>query len=302
MRAPLLTILIGAVLAGCVQTPAAQVSPASVEDEALQAALADHPQFCDSEDVCDFWDDEYHQYVVYDLDATVIDVVILPPFGMSTPDQIATSRLAVQAWRDGIMAMGAEWFLAGFEMNIYAVGIDVPSLDAVQDPEIVVVSTSAQGILGIGLEPKQIGCMLLGEIVVRELGGHAHRGGRVFAQDCTGIGFTCFAMNVGGADPRGLYDLIAHEVGHCLGAGHVGDALDFRARYAPVSDIMSYQGDPAQVHCVSNMNVRNLEGVYAHLLDRPEEGWLPAGSFMPFPILEYAQVECANPPGMRASR
>jgi predicted metalloprotease len=89
--------------------------------------------------------------------------------------------------------------------------------------------------------------------------------------------------------------VIAHEVGHCLGVGHVGDALDFRARYAPVPDIMSYDFNPEQVGCVSNLNVRTLEGVYAHLLGRPESEWLPRESFNSMDPLDYMQVECANP-------
>lgn len=288
-------------LTGCLgdATPAALGGNSDAEAGANGGfTLEGHPEFCESENDCDFWDEQYHQYVVYDLDTTVIDVVILPPAGMTTADQIATSRLAVQAWSDGIEAMAAPWFAEGFQMNVYAVGVDVPSLDAVSDPEVVVISTSAEGILGIGLEPKQLGCILLGELTITDYGGHAHEGGYVMASDCTGIGFTCFAINLADTSPRGLYDLIAHEVGHCLGAGHVGDALDFRARYAPVEDIMSYQDNPEQVHCVSNMNVRNLEGVYAHLLGRPEEEWLPRGSYMPFDPALYEQVVCENPPGM----
>lgn len=301
MRALLLALVLAlGGLAGCIDaTPAALDTATDAAAAERRAAFLDgHPEFCEGEDGCDYWDDLYHQYVVYDLDTTVIDVVIVPPAGMTTPEQVETSRLAVQAWSDGIEALGAAWFVENFTMNVYAVGVDVPSLDAVADPEIVVLSTSARGVLGIGLEPKQVGCVLLGEVPRADLGGHAHAGGYVTAQDCTGLGFTCFAVNLGGADPRGLYDLIAHEVGHCLGAGHVGDALDFRARYAPVEDIMSYQDNPEHVHCVSNMDVRNLEGVYAHLLGRPEEEWLPRGSYMPFDPLDYSQVACENPPGM----
>lgn len=298
----LLAATLSLALAGCIQG----VSPGALSEASTDQATADEvpevlkdaPEFCEDNETCDFWDYKYHQYVVYDLDTTQIDVLIVPPAGMTSPDQIATSRLAVQAWSDGIEALAQPWFAEGFSMSVAAVGVDVPSPDAAMDPEVVVISTSAQGVLGIGLEPKQIGCQLLGEITLADLGGHTHEGGAVYAQDCTGIGFTCFALNFGGADPRGLYDLIAHEVGHCLGAGHVGDALDFRARYAPVKDIMSYQDDPEHVHCVSNMDVRNLEGVYAHLLDRPEEEFLPRGSYMEFDPAEYMQVECENPPGM----
>lgn len=264
------------------------------------------PEFCESEDVgipsgpfaggCLFWDEDYHEFVVYDLDTTTIDVVILPSAG---PDAVglAASRMSVEAWESGIRAFASPWFNESFEMNVFVVGEDVPSLDAVQDPEIVVVSTGALGILGIGLEPKQLGCQLVSEggATVREYPVHRHGKVEVRASDCTGTGFTCFALNSGDADLRELYDLIAHEVGHCLGPGHVGDALDFRSRFAPTEDIMSYQSNPDQVHCVSTLNVRVLEGVYAHLLDRPEEEWLPRGSYYAMSPLDYAQAECANP-------
>jgi hypothetical protein len=252
------------------------------------------PEFCADEASCDFWDEDYHQYVVYNLDTVVFDVVIVPSGG---PDAVgnAASRMSVEAWRDGILHFAAPWLNDSFQMNIYVVGEDVPSLDAVQDPEIVVLSTGALGILGIGLEPKQVGCQIVGEGTLYEYPAHRHGAVDVRASDCTNIGFTCFALNFGGSDLNGLYDLIAHEVGHCLGAGHVGDALDFRARYAPVTDIMSYQNRPDQVNCVSNMNVRVLEGVYGHLLGQPEEMWLPRGSFYTMNPLDYEQVECANP-------
>jgi hypothetical protein len=297
-------------LAGCLSDPAAP--PAAGEEPTQPPVQAEPlhpegtPEFCESESdsglappfdrPCDFWDEDFHEYVVYDLDTTVIDVVILPSAG---PDAVgsAASRMSVQAWEDGIRAYAAPWFNASFEMNVYMVGQDVPSLDAVVDPEVVVLSTGLLGIFGIGAEPKQMLCQSIGEggEALRVYPEHRHGDVLVQAADCTGAGFVCYAINVGGTDLNALYDLIAHEVGHCLGAGHVGDALDFRARYAPVEDIMSYQNDPAQVHCVSTLNVRVLEGVYAHLLDQPEETWLPAGSFLPMSPLDYEQVECPNP-------
>lgn len=303
MRVPLAAaLLVALVFAGCITSEDGDppFTPFGGEDDAERrdALLADAQEFCGDEADCDFWDTDYHEYVVYDLDTVVFDVVIVPPAGMTTPDNIDASRLAVQAWRDGILHYAEPWLAEAFEVNVYAVGIDIPSLDAIQDPEIIVLSTSAVGILGIGLEPKQIGCAIIGGTTLRDLGGHTHGDNEIFAEDCTGTGFTCFAINGAALDPRGLYDLIAHEVGHCLGAGHVGDALDFRARYAPIEDIMSYQDNETQVHCVSNLNVRTLQGVYAHLLGRPEETFLPAGSYHHMDPLDYEQVACENPPGM----
>lgn len=295
-------------LAGCLSDAPAAASLPTGEPSPQAEPLHPEgtPEFCLSEAdsgleppfgprPCDYWDEDFHEYVLYDLDTPVIDVVILPSAGPDAVDA-AASRTSVQAWEDGIRAYAAPWFNASFEMNVYMVGKDVPTLDAVQDPEVVVLSTGARGVLGIGAEPKQMACTVIG-------GGEArftypeHRHGDVLVQaaDCTGTGFTCFAINAGSTDTMDLYDLIAHEVGHCLGAGHVGDALDFRARYAPVEDIMSYQSNATQVHCVSTMNVRVLEGVYAHLLDQPEATWLPRDSYYAMSPLDYQQVPCPNP-------
>jgi hypothetical protein len=304
-------------LAGCLggEAPAGD-APAPGDGRASDSGAAPvhpegTPQFCESEDVgipsgpfaggCLFWDDDYHEVVVYDLDTAVIDVVIVPPAGNPLAAIEAAGR-AVKAWEEGIRAFAQPWFNASFEMNVFVVGEDVPSVDAVTDPEIIVLTSAAtqSGVVGIGLEPKQVACELVGGPALRTHATHSHARpglvGTVAAQDCTGTGFTCTANNVGdGFDMLDLYDLIAHEVGHCLGAGHVGDALDFRARYAPVEDIMSYQSNATQVHCVSTMNVRVLEGVYAHLLDQPEETWLPAYSYFAMPPASYRQAACANP-------
>ena len=302
MRHMLLALLVAsAALAGCAADSDAPTQEAPEEEppeeESPAFSLEGHPEFCDSEAACDFWDEKYHEYVVYDLDTTVLDVLIVPPASPGL-DHVDASRAAVEAWHAGIEELGATWFTDNFSMNVFVLGQDVPTPDALADPEIIVVSAGAtETLVGIGLEPKQILCPLAGEGARRVYDAHRHDGMEVFAADCTGTGFTCVALNVAGA-PDGkndLYDLIAHEVGHCLGAGHVGDALDFRARYAPVQDIMSYQSDPAQVHCVSNLNVRVLEGVYAHLLERPEDTFLPAGSFLEGEPAEYAHVACADP-------
>ncbi len=271
--------------------------PEIVRDEARTEFLADQPTFCTMESACKFWDDMYHERVVYDLDTTVLDIVIVPPFNAPNDQTSAASRLAVQAWADGIQALGAPWLANNLTLNLYVVGEDVPSLAAVEDPEIVVISASVTLTNGIGLEPVQAGCYELGQLVEAELGGHEHDGNRIFAQTCAETEFTCFAINVGEPDNIALQDLIAHEVGHCLGIGHVGDALDFSARYAPISDIMSYQNDPEHVHCVSSMNVRTLEGVYAHLLDRPKSEWMPAHTYVETNPLDYASVDCENAPG-----
>ena len=72
--------------------------------------------------------------------------------------------------------------------------------------------------------------------------GHHGDGGGIYVEDCNGSagGNVCFAVN-GGIDPLpgetdlfGLFDLVAHEFGHCLTLGHVGDGAD--GPWGPTAD------------------------------------------------------------------
>jgi hypothetical protein len=315
MRALLLSLLIVlTALAGCLG-PEGELGPregpeeGSTDRDAERAEfLADQETYCDDEESCLFWDDMYHQFVVYDLDTYEFDVVIIPSGTADTLSHTQAARQAVEAWGEGILELAQPWLAEAFRMDVYVLGEDIVPPEVLADPTIVVVlgGVLPTAMAGIGLEPVQFSCLILeamgGGNGTQHAGGHHvhanHNGWNTqWRQNCAGTSFTCFAINVVGVigDEMALYDLVAHEVGHCLGVGHVGDALDFRAKHVPKMDIMSYYFDADQVGCVSNMNVRTLEGVFAHLLDRPEEEWLPRGSYLEFDPLDYEQVECANP-------
>jgi hypothetical protein len=96
---------------------------------------------------------------------------------------------------------------------------------------------------------------------------------------------------------NGMYDLVAHEFGHCLGIGHVGDAGDFSALNFPGEDIMSYQ-QSAHVHCVSSLNQMALKVAFASVLSiTPPATTMYNG----FPYVQqtpasYTRANCANPP------
>ena len=279
------------------EAPSADTTPSSADGAAPPPEEA--PTFCEAERDCDFWDEDYHEYVLYDVDSVTLDVLIVPSASHDALQDTATMEAAVLAWGAGIQELGAAWFADAFTLNVYVLGEDVPPAAAVQDPEIVVLAAEYNPalLLGIGLEPKQLGCALLGEETLRAYPVHAHGGMQVSAADCTGVGFLCVAANTNFLLGRKnqLHDLVAHEFGHCLGAGHVGDALDFSAKRVPVQDIMSYQNDPDQVHCVSTLNVRVLESLYAPLLGVTPDPPLSAGDYHAMPVSEYDHVACANP-------
>ena len=62
---------------------------------------------------------------------------------------------------------------------------------------------------------------------------HHHKRTGTYVEDCGGAGGNiCFAIN-GAIDPApgtldvfNLFDLVAHEFGHCLTLGHVGDGAE----------------------------------------------------------------------------
>lgn len=76
-----------------------------------------------------------------------------------------------------------------------------------------------------------------------------------YNEDCGGAGGNvCFAVNLT-VDPTSgegaleeffpLFDLVSHEVGHCLTIGHVGDGREGDWGGTPTNDIMAYSGDPS---------------------------------------------------------
>lgn len=305
----LLVLLLAAVLgAGCL-APGAPLQPVADEPTGGHggasgattrgAAPEDEPTFCESEEGCLFWDDDYHEFALYDVDTYEIDVLIVPSASPDALEDTRVMRAAVDAWAAGIAELGEAWFAESFRMNVYTLGTDTPPQSAMEDPELVVLAAEYNPVLlfGIGLEPKQLGCTALGQQTLREYPAHAHGGMSVYASDCTGIGFTCFAVNTNFLAGSYFYlqDLVAHEVGHCLGGGHVGDALDFAAKRVPVQDVMSYQHDDDQVHCVSDLNVRVLEALYAPLLGQTVATPLSAGDYLTMPRAAYDHVACENP-------
>lgn len=311
LRAIVLAPIVGLVLAsGCLSSTApfegSPLGPGTPEKGPLVSngfpisgppGRDDTIQVCETADGCTFWDDDYHEYTVYELDTAELDVLIVPA-ASATLTQTNAMAKAVRAWADGAQAFGADWFRDGFRINAYVVGQDSIPPAALQDPEIVVLGAEVNPLVlfGIGLEPKQILCAVMGEGAERSYRAHAHDGMEVRAADCTGYGFTCFAINSSFLDGGAIYmqDLVAHEVGHCLGGGHVGDALDFSAKLAPRQDIMSYQHNETHVHCVSNMNVRVLEDVYAGILGHSEADLHRVGEYTTFPLRDYRHVLCEN--------
>jgi hypothetical protein len=254
------------------------------------------PTFCAQASGCTFWDDDYHEYTLYDVDTYQLDVLIVPSASPGRDADTAVIKEAILAWGAGIQTLGAKWFASNFTMNVYVLGTDTPPQSAIQDPEIIVLAAEYNPVLlfGIGEQLPATPCR---GAATHTYAPHVHDGMTVYAADCQAGGLTCVAVNTNnlGGGKASLYDLVAHEFGHCLGGGHVGDALDFSAKRVPVHDIMSYQHDATQVHCVSNLNLRVLEALYAPLLGANVTTPLKSGDFYLMHPVDYVQTTCANP-------
>lgn len=241
------------------------------------------------------------------LDDPIIDVLIVPPASPAAERDLRITRQSIEMWDAGIdvvaQQLGMQWLAEGVEFRVAIGGAEYGDTDvnpaAFVDPEIVVVVSNPVGGLGIGIDPADfvgfdVPCSPVPNPLSYEawaaLDGfdshHDTRSGTYVARagecgDNIG-GNVCFAVN-GAIDPTpgegpledffSLYDLVSHEVGHCLTIGHVGDGAEGSwAKVAP-DDIMAYDSAPVNANkCVSTLNVVGFATVMARYLDVDGDG------------------------------
>jgi hypothetical protein len=251
----------------------------------------------------------YHMKVGLNaLDDPQIDVAVLAPVSPGVERDLRVGEQAVRMWGEGIDyladEMGMEWLADGVDFNVttYKLKVDPAGLltDPIDlvDPEIVVIMSNPAGGIGIGIDPVSFA----GELGIIDGEGapcveddpldfgawskkkgfdqHGQEKGGTYVADCGGVGGNvCFAVNgavdpvPGASDFFPLYELVAHEVGHCLTVGHVGDGADGPWGPTTTNDIMAYSADPPGLaKCVSTLDVEGFALRMSRYVDRDGDG------------------------------
>lgn len=250
----------------------------------------------------------YHQKTGLNaLDSPQIDVLIMVPVSPTAERDSRIMRQSIEMWEGGLDylagEMGLGWLRDGVDFHITVDYIDASDSGEggefttypVYDPEIVVIASNPVGGLGIGIDPlnatftdeEGVPCHSVENPFDFEYweslpGFDSHHDKRegVYSEDCGGRGGNvCFSIN-GAIDPDPervdffqLFDLVSHEVGHCLTLGHVGDGAEGSWGVVPTNDIMAYDQDPPGLSkCVSTLDVESFALRMSRYLDTNGDG------------------------------
>ena len=240
------------------------------------------------------------------LDSSDVDVLLMVPASPTAARDMRIMRQAVEMWNGGIHylapQMGVPWmknmhFHISTDIESAAAGAGVVTYPII-DPEIVIIATNPVGGAGIGIDPYATVTGLLGQDENTPCAGvanpfdidtwrgmpgydhHDHEPGATVTEDCGGAGGNvCFALTpaIDPAPPAldlfNLFDLVAHEFGHCLTVGHVGDGAEGPWSKVPTNDIMSYNTDPVGLNkCVSTLDVEGIAVTQSHYIDANGDG------------------------------
>ncbi len=218
----------------------------------------------------------YEQQVITDWNRSQIDVHIVPPghgplanqdeslAGGSTAQAhpwdnayVRAMEDAVEGWRRAIDAFGEPWLRDAVVLTTTVGGRD----GAVgQGADILIVPAESHlGSLGMAFTSNRPCAISVA----------MHRDESLSYED--------------------MFNIAGHEVGHCLGLAHVDGvepSADIMATIYP--EAVGAAGNP--IHCMSNLNVRGIEGAFAEYLGQPEHTWRATAYVA---ASEYQRAPCA---------
>ncbi|MGH2691089.1 MAG: hypothetical protein ACRDHM_01130 [Actinomycetota bacterium] len=220
----------------------------------------------------------YVQPVWFTWNKATLDVLIVPPehgqiynsYGVLggqgtnelTPYQNSYLRATEESaadWKQAINTFGASWLSSGLTINNYVVGRDNIPQSALTNPEIVVTSDQSKGvILGVSFSTRP--CIV----------------------DNSKFFITSFTET-------DMYNISAHEYGHCLGLDHSfgqpdDSVITHDVIYATYNDNVGAVG--THKHCMSNLNVKGLELVFGGVFGQPSGGSASMAS------TSYSRISC----------
>jgi hypothetical protein len=296
-------------IAGTVIT--AQPAAASVADEYTGTHFGDGniPPGCEGDTFESTENTCYHMRTgMNSLDSSDVDVLIMVPASPTATRDMRIIRQAVEMWNGGIQYLAPQMGMPWMKNMHFNISTDIESAAAtaggsfvtypIADPEIVIVSSNPVGGAGIGIDPydSEVGA-LTGDSDMpctgvsnpfdmdtwKDMPGydhHDHEPGATVTEDCEGAGGNICVALTPAIDPAppaldvfNLFDLVAHEFGHCLTIGHVGDGLEGSWSKLPTNDIMAYNTDPPGLNkCVSTLDVEGIAVTQSHYIDVNHDG------------------------------
>lgn len=218
-------------------------------------------------------DGAYDQPVLFEWTTTEIDILITSPVDpKSTDRELEVLMASTEVWRDGVEAYGASWLQEALTIRIYAPADDPIPPAGFDDPEIIVTSAEQLNRYSGASAPLDyvVGQSTPANVCVTSTTQYE---GWIYGDpiDPTEI--------LGEERPEGsLFNVNAHEVGHCLGLGHVAH---------PARDIMDDGGPADASECPSNLNIEGLESAFATAAGEPG-----GGETVTMPVSGYQQIAC----------
>lgn len=189
----------------------------------------------------------YELEVIVQQPTAQVDVFVVPPERGLPTEALAALDDGFADVHAGIDAYGASWLTSGLDARMYVLGRD--AVPEGTEPEVVIVTTEV---------PISV----------------------AFTESDTGKCVANLALPAAWSEEeyRRLRFVMMHEYVHCLGAGHVSEN-------EPVGDLMNGAFVPSEA-CMSNLDVRAVEGAFARALGRPSAEWI---SMAVVPVADYAR-------------